>query len=108
MEPGVNRWCNQCDRSFSEDVIPRRGYGFRCVDCWRAGDALNKYWRRRPYTGHPRGSRNRKARLTESVIPDIRRRANAHESQEIIAKEYGVTQQTISDVARRECWKHVA
>lgn len=53
------------------------------------------------------GAKNGRAKLTETDIPVIRRRYADGESQRAIAKDYGVSQMTISYIVNRKTWKHV-
>lgn len=53
---------------------------------------------------HRRGQRQHSAKLTEFDVIDIRRRAAAGETQRAIASEFGVGQQTVSGIVRREKW----
>jgi hypothetical protein len=53
------------------------------------------------------GSRNPRAKLTEEVVLEIRRRLGLGEKQEVIAHEYGVRQTTVSDIKLRKKWKHL-
>ena len=52
-----------------------------------------------------RGEAHGNSRLTERKIRAIR--ASANMPHRVIAKEYGVSQPTISSIIRRETWKHV-
>jgi hypothetical protein len=54
-----------------------------------------------------RGSRQRCAKLTEADIPAIRELLAAGNSQREVAKQYGVTQATISPIAIGRTWAHV-
>lgn len=47
------------------------------------------------------------AKLTESNIPEIRRRADARERYDDIAADFGVTKFTISLIKLRRIWRHV-
>lgn len=51
-----------------------------------------------------KGTKNARAKLTDQQIPAIR---SDPRPQHIIAKEYGVNQNTISCIKRRVRWKHI-
>jgi hypothetical protein len=53
------------------------------------------------------GARHTHAKLTESRVQDIRRRAASGESRESLAREYGVSPMTLGYAIRRQTWKHV-
>lgn len=55
-----------------------------------------------------RGSRHPRARLTEDNVRAIRQSAATGVSQCELAKQYGVANQTVSGVIRRETWAHIA
>lgn len=93
------------------------------VACHDVGGNLNDYlWRLRWDTVQannrdtvvhgthfaPRGSSHHFASLTERKVVAIRRRLAAGESQTSIAKRLKLSQGTISRVATRKSWKHVA
>jgi len=52
-----------------------------------------------------RGERNATAKLTADKVLEIRRRSN--ELQSDLAKEFGVADQTISEIINRHTWKHI-
>jgi len=54
-----------------------------------------------------RGILNARSKITSLQAVRIRVRASQGESQEKLAKEYGVSQTTISKIIRRELWRHV-
>jgi hypothetical protein len=56
----------------------------------------------------PRGSACCLAKLTESEVRDIRRRAARGESQRSIARAYGLRHNSISYIVRRINWAHLA
>jgi hypothetical protein len=60
----------------------------------------------RKVNGDHRGVLNGRAKLTEADVRDIRRRGQGR--QEVVAREYGVTQVLVSQILRRKVWKHVA
>jgi hypothetical protein len=49
-----------------------------------------------------------RARLTESLVKEIRKRAAEGVSQRILGKDYGVTHGTIGYLVRRQTWAHVS
>lgn len=53
------------------------------------------------------GSGNGQAKLTESDVADIRRRAAAGEMQKDIALAFGISKMTVSNVVNRQTWRHV-
>lgn len=56
-----------------------------------------------------KGSRNGHAKLTEEKVREIRTRCAARvQTQRSIAREYGVTEQTISDIVHRRKWAHIS
>ena len=57
--------------------------------------------------GGPLGEANGFAKLTAAQIPEIRRRYAAGESGPDLAREFGISQGTISLVALRKRWGHV-
>ena len=56
----------------------------------------------------PTGEAHPAAKLTESSVREIRTRAAALERGADLARAYGVSQNTISNVVGRRNWKHVA
>ncbi len=56
-----------------------------------------------------RGSRQSQAKLVESDVLEIRRRANTGKRgiQDQLAEEYGVSDTTISHIVSRRIWRHV-
>lgn len=54
-----------------------------------------------------RGSAHRCSKLTESDIPEIRKRLSAGESQRSIAKRFGVDQAIIKRISSGKAWSHV-
>lgn len=53
------------------------------------------------------GSHHGKSKLTEQKVREIRRRYAAGENQCSIARSFGVTNQNIGCIVRRETWRHV-
>lgn len=56
---------------------------------------------------HPHGETSFHARLTERDVRRVRARYAAGESQQRIAREYGVSQRAISAIVLRQSWRHV-
>lgn len=54
------------------------------------------------------GEANNKAKLTESTVRDIRRRARAGESAADIARSFGINKTTACNIINGKTWKHVA
>jgi hypothetical protein len=54
------------------------------------------------------GVRNGKARLTESDVVEIRRLVSLDLPTKMVGAEFGVSQQTVSKIANRKLWPHVA
>jgi NUMOD4 motif/HNH endonuclease len=54
-----------------------------------------------------RGSAITMAKLTEAVVIECRRRYAAGEFQDVLAREFGVSQQTLSKAIRGVTWRHV-
>lgn len=54
------------------------------------------------------GSESPNPRLDETKVADVRRRLLAGEPQRLIANLYGVKPSTISDIACRRTWTHIA
>jgi DNA-binding transcriptional regulator YiaG len=55
-----------------------------------------------------KGSKHGQSKLTEDSVKDIRSRyAAKNVTQKVLADEYGVSFQTISDVVNRKLWNHV-
>lgn len=86
----------------------------------RDGDKLNNradnlYWatseeNERDKREHGRsllGERHHQAKLTESDVQEIRRRLSTGERGRRLAKEYGVTETTISYIKNRKSWGHI-
>lgn len=53
------------------------------------------------------GEERYNAILTESLVREIRRRYDSGERIYLIAKRYGLHENTVTRAARRESWKHV-
>lgn len=57
--------------------------------------------------GTHRGTKNPKSKLTDDDIRAIRERLKSGETQRNIGKEFGVTDVTVSLIARNKIWTHV-
>lgn len=55
----------------------------------------------------PRGQGHYKSKLTDNDVLTIRRRCAAGETQEALAREFGLAQPNISAIVRRVSWAHV-
>lgn len=55
----------------------------------------------------PRGVGNHNAKFSDGDVVEIRRRHAGGESSRALARQYGVTHQTISWMVKRKTWKHV-
>jgi hypothetical protein len=57
---------------------------------------------------HP-GESNCKAKLTDLDIPVVRHLVNVHGVvQRLVAELFGVNQQSVSMIAKRQTWRHIA
>jgi hypothetical protein len=79
-------------REYSRD---RSGYRELCPACHRAYDIDSR----------PRGERNRKAKLTEDAVRDIRRRYAAGEPRRSLALLYGISLPAIHQVVTGKTWR---
>lgn len=52
------------------------------------------------------GEKHRSAKLTAAKVQDIRRRAAGGEYHRVLAKEFGVTRQQVSQIVNWSCWTH--
>ena len=55
-----------------------------------------------------RGSRHGRAKLTEAIVADIKKRLNDGEVGSALAREYGVTRAAICEIKGGRNWGHVA
>lgn len=55
----------------------------------------------------PKGSKNHKAKLTESAIPKIKNLINSDMKDDEIAQHFGVTRKAIYDIRTGKTWTHV-
>jgi hypothetical protein len=73
-----------------------------------ADNARDRQERGRASTKRARGSKASKAKLTEADVIAIRQRyAAGGITQTMLAGEYGIDTSSISDIVRRESWRHV-
>jgi len=57
---------------------------------------------------HAVGEKNGRSKLTDALIPEIRRKCNEHHATRgEIAAEYGISQSVLSRIANRRAWAHV-
>ena len=54
-----------------------------------------------------RGTANRSAKLSENDVREIYQRVSAGENGEVIAKEFGITRTTPSDIFNGKTWSHL-
>lgn len=54
-----------------------------------------------------RGARHGMAKLRPEDVIEIRARLAAGQSQKVVSGAFGITQQTVSDIARRHTWAHL-
>jgi hypothetical protein len=87
-EPTDNRLSNLCYGTRSENLMDMVRHG-------RAG------------RGGVTGARNGSAKLTESDVREIRRRAMAHETQRSIAGSFGVSQSAVNLIIQLRRWGHI-
>ena len=77
----------------------------------KAGNAADKIKHGtvvRPFgNSRARGVHNSHAVLSEDAVHEIRLLLASGETQEKIAKSYGVAQQTVGHIATRRTWKHI-
>lgn len=59
----------------------------------------------RAYT--PKGKDNPSSRLDTEQVLDIRRRVREGEKQSHLGAEYGISQQTVSEIVHYKIWRHV-
>lgn len=62
---------------------------------------------RQNFVNNVRGSKQHKAKLTDSIVKDIKQQLKAGKYPVDIAVQYGVTQATISYIKLGKTWKHV-
>lgn len=66
-----------------------------------------RHWTRKGADPLPRGEGHHLTSLHNEDVVAIRRRAAAGEVQKRLAREYRVSEKTISRIVRRETWRHV-
>ncbi len=55
----------------------------------------------------PRGSHHGRAKLADPQVREIRRLAETGTQQKTLARQYGISEFSISCIVRRKTWKHV-
>lgn len=55
----------------------------------------------------PKGSLNGNAKLSEDDVKSIRRMLRAGASQKTLCERYGVSSQSLSNIALRKSWRHI-
>ena len=70
------------------------------------GIKFGNFQKNNKYSSHP-GSENGMSKLTESQVIEIKNRLKNGELQSLIAKNYNVVQQTISDINTEKHWRAV-
>lgn len=58
--------------------------------------------------GHPKGESAPWSKLTDEEVRSIHGRASAGENQKTLAREFGVSQATVSRIKNRVCWAHLS
>lgn len=86
---GGNRWC--CNPRHVTDGTPKQN----TADAIAAGR-------------HAHGERVNTAKLTADQVREIRRRRAAGELLADLGHEFGINQSTVSQIAHRRSWRHVA
>jgi hypothetical protein len=72
------------------------------ADVWAEGGPPNRH-----VPTAPRGRNAYAAKLTEADVIDIRREVRCGEAKKALARRYGVSPKTISNVAKGWTWGHV-
>lgn len=72
----------------------------------RISEGLRNAWAENPER-FSRGERVHTAKLTEAQVLEIRERYAGGEKQVPLAREYGLTQASISAIILRKSWKHI-
>lgn len=88
--------CHSCDnpRCVKPDHLELGTSAENQADKWRKGRGKVLF-----------GINHWAAKITEADVKEIR---NSTKPQDQLAKQYGVTQGTISDIRRRKSWRHIA
>ena len=73
----------------------------------RADNMRDKVSKGRAFTGDHRGEQNARAKLTADDVLAIRAAATAREPQSSIARRFMITVPYVSQIVRRETWKHI-
>lgn len=97
----AKHWAYQHDT----DPLDVANYEPMCVSCHFAYDGVrfdNNYG-----NTNLQGVKHWAVKLCEEDVTEIRKRCAAGQSQSSLAKEYGVSPMTISDVVSRKTWRHI-
>jgi hypothetical protein len=70
-------------------------------------NARDKISKGRLRGGDPTGEANGHAKLTEKAVLEIRARAASGHTQVSLAREFGVSPQSVCDIVARRRWKHI-
>lgn len=73
----------------------------------QAQNLLDAKLKGRTVSGSAKGELARTAILTAPIVLEIRRRLTAGETGTSLAREYGVTDTTISNIKIKKSWKHI-
>ncbi len=95
--PGDRVVCHHCDNRLC--VNP--GHLFIGTPAENTADMLAKGRGR-----FPRGERNRHAKLTEAEVTSLRARKHAGESHSTLARAFGVSISTVSEIVNGKTWRH--
>lgn len=102
--------CHSCDwpPCVRGDHLWAGTRGENMSDMWSKGRAnLSRRKRTRPAECSKRGERHECAKLTDAKVLEIRARHSAGERTNGLAREYGVSPVTISDITARRTWHHI-
>lgn len=94
------------DRHFSRLHPERVSRGPRHSACCRPPRGDDHPWRKHPELIR-HGEANDMSRLTDSQVLEIRRRRAAGERQVDLAREFRVSQATISNIVKGKVWRHL-
>lgn len=97
--------CHQCDNR--RCVNPRHLFLGTQGDNLADMRAKGRQSRGPSHGDKTRGEGNGSAKLTACAVLSLRRRHAAGETQTSLAREYGVTQASVSAACRGETWKHL-
>jgi len=57
--------------------------------------------------GKNQGERHGRAKLTDEIVKEVRRRHLAGESERILSREFGISRSWLGYIVRREAWTHI-